>query len=276
MINQSFHSFKSPHEDVLDETKGLQFHLPKEYLEHMSKTNSTLERIEVLLETLTQTSVKVTEKNSPAAEEKRIGRVIEKPVVENINTMPVPFLDLAINYSPDFYKISRTFLADFEMGKNNFGFQRLEEGQGESFMFIFASFVSYSKDNMPVLLVVEDFEKEEWRKIKGFFSLGSILGCRSHEWGNLSIVSKKDILKIKSNDFKNIVKMIKNEFKAVFWSISSKGVQQDFSIFSYFVMDSLNSVTLVLPKKKAKISNVMKIHSFYAGYRIPIKGVLNA
>lgn len=288
MMHQDFHSLDVTRRNSLHESVGLEFHLPKEYLEQMHKTNSALMRIETLLETLTQSQPLKSEAPEPkAVTEKDADKVI--PLRETVKVtlledtsakMPeekteIPFLSLRLASSPDFYKVSRTFLSDLEAGHRNFGFQRLDHKQDESFIAIFASFISYSKDNAPILMVIENFESEGWRKIRRNFSLGSIGGCRCYDWGNVSVIERREILKADGRGFKTLTEIMKKEFQAVFWSLGPQGIGHDFSGFSYFVLDSLNSVTLVVPKHHGKISKVLALKTFYADYKIPIKGLLS-
>jgi hypothetical protein len=264
MKNQEFHSFKVSRSDISKEEKGIRFHLPKEYLEQLTETTQSLKRIETLLESfvLPQTVLKEV---TPTVS-------VKKALKPNI---AVPFLSLKLTSSPDFYKVSRTFIPDLELGKTNFGFQKINTNLSEGFLFVFASFISYSKDNIPVLVIVEDLNRPEWKNIKGNLTTGSIGGCLCYDWGNVTIVERKEILKVKSSEYKELYSCFNEEFKAIFWSISENGIHDDYEGFSYFVLDSLNSITIVLSKEKGKISDVMKVKKFYGEYKIPIKGLLN-
>lgn len=276
MKSKDLNTFDIIPKGLAQDVAGPQFYLPKKYLDQITETSLALKRIEVLLETIVNSEDKIVKVTPERVKEKKSIHEIVNPVSEKLERpVEIPYLSMKLKNSPDFYKVSRSFLADIELGKNNFGFQRMVENQKESFLSIFASFISYSLNNIPVLIIVEDFEKEEWNKIRKCFSIGSILSCKCFDWGNVSIIERKEILRAGNGEYKNLYESIKTEFKAVFWSVSSRGIHHDYAAFSYFVLDSLNSMTLVIPDKKAKISEVVKAKSFYSDYKIPIKGLLN-
>lgn len=275
MRNHDFHSFKVIRKDAPQGPDGPVFHLPKMYLDYMEETNARLKRIESLLETVltgSESKAEISPSIKPKKTQYNPDIALEKSIEEKVE---IPFLSMKFSNSPDFYKASRTFLDDIDAGKNSFGFQRFQKDQQESFISIFASFISYSRENMPVLIVVDSFEREEWKTIKKNFSIGVILGYRCFDWGNITVIEKKELLRTNSNDSLDLLKAIKSEFRAIFWSISSNGIHNDYGSFSYFIMESLNSVTLIVPPKNAKISDVVKAKSFYSDYKIPIKGLLN-
>jgi hypothetical protein len=276
MNNQDFYSYYVERKDKQKEAKGLVFKIPNEYLLQLTDSAETLRRIETILTSITlplPTSTTVVGKINKTQEVTEKVSTLKKKI-DNLEIKEAPFLSLKLASSPDFYKISKTFLDDVEKGVKHFGFHRLQHELKESFISIFASFISYSKNNIPVLIVVDDFEMEDWKKIKKNFSIGSIGMCRCYDWGNVTILERKQILRSGNVNFKSVYDLINDQFDVVFWSIGSQGVLNEYSSFSFFVLEAISSVTLISPKDKTFINEVMNNNKFYNEYKIPIKGIL--
>jgi hypothetical protein len=124
-------------------------------------------------------------------------------------------------------------------------------------------------------MVVEDFDSADWKKISSNFSFGMLQGCKCYDWGNVTVLERKQILKLANSEHRKFFELIEKQFSVIFWSIGENGILNEYSNFAYFILDSLQSVTLVSDKNSSYISKVMDNHKFYNEHRISIKGLLN-
>lgn len=262
MKNDEFYNLSITRVDKTKHEKSLIFHIPSPKL----------------LDTLIENSLGIevdTKKINPqvSIDQSLIRQAPAQTIIEEKTV--IPFLNLKMANNPDFYKVSKAFLEDIDKGCKHLAFHRLSSNTKESFISIFASFVSYSRNNAPVLVVVEDFESIDWKKISTNFSIGMLQQCKCYDWGNVTILERKQILKLSNSEHRKFFETLEKQFNVVFWSIGEKGVLNEYANFAYFILDSLQSVTLVADKKSSYISKVMENHKFYNEHRISIKGLLN-
>jgi hypothetical protein len=241
MIIEVVKSSQLKSEDHVDKDFGLVFHLPKTLIEVKSKIKEAL---------------------------------LNETVLERHNTV-VPFLELKIKNAHSIYAITKSYIDDLKLNKKNFGFTAHSDLVDDKVLLGLGSCISYSNENMPVMLVVNNLMESCWDPYRKYFTPGLIGQWKSYEWGNLCLIDYNEILSKSMNSTQIDFKVINDEFGAVLWTLPP--VKQSVSLKQFYisVFKQLDSVALVVPKLPASFEEVRKVEKFYSSMGVPLKGILN-
>ena len=198
-----------------------------------------------------------------------------KTVIERQKDV-VPFLELNIKNAPSVYAITKSYIEDIKQkNKKNFGFTSANTNVSDLILLGIGSCISYSLDNMPVLLVVNNTMSPDWDKYRKNFTPGTIGRWKTYDWGNICLLDYNEILSTSLESPQIDLKIINEEFGSVLWSLPPIEQSENLKQFYISVFKSLDSVAMVIPELPAKFSEVEKIQKFYSSIGVPLKGILN-
>ncbi len=223
-----------------DPSFGLVFHLPKSLKEVKSKIRSTL----------------------------RDQRIVKHQEII------APFLSLNIQNAPATYAVVKSYLSDISAGKKNFGFTSLGKNINDLTILGIGSCISYSMDNAPVLMVVNNINAPEWDKYRASFSSGQLGKWKTYDWANLCLIDYNEILSNSMESIQLDLKIINEEFTSVLWTLPSIEQSNSLKQFYITVFKNLDSVALIVPKLPVEFKKIAKIESFYSSIGIRLKGIL--
>jgi hypothetical protein len=219
---------------------GLVFHLPKSLKEVKSKIRSTLK---------------------------------DQRIVKHQEII-APFLSLNISNAPAIYAVVKTYLSDISSGKKNFGFTSVAKNVDDLTILGIGSCISYSMDNSPVLMVVNNINSPEWDKYRSSFSIGQLGKWKTYDWANLCFIDYNEILSNSMESIQFDLKVINEEFSSVLWALPSIEQSNNLKQFYITVFKNLDSVALILPKLPVDYKKISKIEKFYSSIGVRLKGIL--
>lgn len=186
----------------------------------------------------------------------------------------IPFVQMKISNAAELYRITKSFINDIETGKKSFGVLPVGTNKNDHYMLALASGISYSRNNCPVLLVVDDLNSADWDKYRSQFTKGILGHADTYDWGPLCLLDHNELFR-KINSHQIDLKLIYSEFDVVFWSMPENH-QIPFLKENYLdILRSLDSVSLVVKPGQVNLKELKKIESHFGALGIPLKGILH-
>lgn len=186
----------------------------------------------------------------------------------------IPFVQMKIANAAELYRITKSYLNDIENGKKSFGLLPVGLKKNDHYLLALASAVSYSRNNSPVLVVVEDLTSGEWDKYRAQFTKGVLGNWNTCDWGPLCLVDHKELLQqVKAHHID--LKLIYSEFEVVFWSMPEDHKIPGLKEAYLDILRSLDSISLVVKPGQVNFKELKKLESHFGALGIPLKGILH-
>lgn len=205
--------------------------------------------------------------------------VIQSPVhiapsVKEINV--IPFVELKCSNTHEVYRYAKSFIKDKkEKDENCFSFYTFSEKSIDLEIVTIASCFSYIENNAPVLVVVSDVLCADFVRYRKSFTRGQLGSMETYEWGNVTIVDYKEILK-KSSTERMDFKFISDEFECVFMIQPNLKILNELKESYLDMLSFADSVSFVVDAKNITVSELKSKEKYYHSMDIRLKGILFA
>jgi len=186
----------------------------------------------------------------------------------------IPFMQLKVANAADLYRVTKSYSEDIDNGKKSFGLVSVGLKPNDFYLLGIASGVSYSRNNSPVLIVVNDLSSPEWDKYRLWFNKGLLGSWTTHEWGPLCLIDHKELLQQYKHNHMDL-KLIYSEFESVFWAMPEENKLPDFREAYLDILRSLDSISVVVKPRQVTLKEVKKVEERFKSLGIPMKGILH-